>query len=109
MEAEQEFEDSFAPPADNEQAAYAQAYMRGCSLRLPVPDATGRYYGGLRALRSQRNGRCASSSILRWRGCCSGNASLFNQREIVAWLIPTCSAMAVWLKPSLRNVTMCWY
>jgi len=42
VEAEQECEDSFAPPADNEQAAYAQASMRVCSLRLPVPDATGR-------------------------------------------------------------------
>jgi len=47
VEAEQEFEDSFALPADNEQAAYAQAYMRVCSLPLPVPDATGRYYGNL--------------------------------------------------------------
>ena len=50
-----------------------------------------------------------SSSILCWRGCCSGNVSLFNQRETVAWPIPTWLAMAVYEKPSLRKVTTCWY
>ncbi len=94
MEAEQELEDSFALLADNEQAAYGGADRRVCSLPLPVLDATGQYYGSLRAHRSRRNGRWESSFILCWRGCCSGNVSLFNQRETVAWPIPIWLAMA---------------
>ncbi len=39
--------DSFALLANNEQAAYVRADRRGCSLPLPVPDATGRYCGSL--------------------------------------------------------------
>src|SRR5215472_15113918 len=47
-------------------------------------------------------GRCGSTRADRERGCCSGKESCLNQRETVAWPIPTYSAMAVCEKQMYR-------
>gem|GEM_PF-3609203 len=108
VEAEWEMPDSFALLADNGQAAYARADRRVGSLPLPVLDATGRYCGSL--LPSVRAGMADVNQVSSFVGTVvvEANVSLLNQRETVAWLIPTCLAMAVCEKPSVRKVTTCW-
>lgn len=110
VEADRVFGRSSALGEGNEPLACTPSCRSGERQERPVPDATEQYYDS--PLSIAQRGRTGADQSPPFVGAAarSGNVSLLNQRETVAWPMPTCESLGGSReKPCLRKATTCSY